>query len=51
MIETKKALAPEHKKEKTTRWNELKCLEDKKWISKLSADERKVKVEEHRIAL
>ena len=44
-------MAAKHKEEKTTRWNELKCLEDKKLRSKLAAEERKVTVEEHRIAL
>ncbi|XP_073362287.1 uncharacterized protein [Aegilops tauschii subsp. strangulata] len=51
MIETKKVLAAERKEEKMARWNELKMLEDGKWKAELEAKERKMKGEEHRLAL
>ena len=51
MVESKKALAAKRKEDGTAKWNELKCLEDEKWRSKLVAEERKVKQEERRIAL
>ena len=50
MIETKNVLAAERKEEKTTRWNEVKMLEDKKQKSKLVAEERNLKTKEHTLA-
>lgn len=33
MIEANKVLAAEHKEENMARWNELRMLEDEKWMS------------------
>ncbi|KAE8770125.1 60S ribosomal protein L36a [Hordeum vulgare] len=51
MFEAKKLLAAECKEEKTSRWNELKMLDDKKCKSKLTVAERKLKVKERSLAL
>ena len=44
-------MADERKEEKAVRWNHLMFMEIEKWRSKLAAKDRKVQVEERRIAL
>ena len=51
IIKANKVLATERKEDKMARWNELKAFEDEKWKTKLAAEERKLKVEERRLAL
>ncbi|KAM0848046.1 hypothetical protein ACQ4PT_054632 [Festuca glaucescens] len=50
IIETKKALADECKEDKLARWNELKALEDEKWRVKTRTNERRLALEEERLA-
>jgi hypothetical protein len=43
-------LAAEDREDKLARWNDLKALEDEKWRVKIIADERRLPLEEERLA-